>query len=149
MVRTTRFDAVDYLDTEERQVAYIAAALESGDADFARDALGLVARARGMAGIAKDKDFMAEQILDTLNLPDCKIVLLDWSSHKEHRLENLVWINGDSSLKWRAALPQSTGPDCFVTMALDDDQLRANTMSGFAIWLDLQTGSALKALFTK
>jgi len=34
-------------------------------------------------------------------------------------------------------------------MALDDDQLRANTMSGFAIWLDLQTGSALKALFTK
>ena len=79
---------------------------------------------------------MAEQILDTLNLPDCKIVLLDWSSHKEHRLENLVCINGDSSLKWRAALPQSTGPDCFVAMALDDNQLRANTMSGFAIWLD-------------
>ena len=69
MGRTMRFDAVDYLDTEERQVAYIEAALESGDTDFARDALGLVARARGMAGIAKDKDFMAEQILDTLNLP--------------------------------------------------------------------------------
>jgi DNA-binding phage protein len=27
MRKTTRFDAADYLDTEERQVAYIAAAL--------------------------------------------------------------------------------------------------------------------------
>ena len=53
MPKTTRFDAADYLDTEERQVAYIAAALESGDADFVRDALGLVARARGMGGIAR------------------------------------------------------------------------------------------------
>jgi probable addiction module antidote protein len=53
MSKTTRFDAADYLDTEERQVAYIAAALETGDADFVRDALGLVARARGMGEIAK------------------------------------------------------------------------------------------------
>lgn len=53
MPKTTRFDAADYLSTEKRQVAYIAAALESGDADFVRDALGLVARARGMGGIAK------------------------------------------------------------------------------------------------
>ena len=46
MTKTTRFDAADYLDTEERQVAYVTATLESGDADFVRDALGLVARAR-------------------------------------------------------------------------------------------------------
>src|SRR5258707_2854475 len=52
MTKTARFDAADYLDTEELQVAYIAAALESGDADFVRDALGLGARARGMCGIA-------------------------------------------------------------------------------------------------
>jgi len=36
MAKTTRFDAADYLNTEGRQVAYIAAALESGDADFVR-----------------------------------------------------------------------------------------------------------------
>ena len=47
MLKTTRVDAADYLDTEDRQVAYISAALETGDADFVRDALGLVARARG------------------------------------------------------------------------------------------------------
>jgi probable addiction module antidote protein len=53
MPKTTRFDAADYLDNKERQVAHIAAALESGDADFVRDALGLVARTRGMGAIAK------------------------------------------------------------------------------------------------
>jgi hypothetical protein len=45
MTRTTRFDAADDLDSEERQVAHIAPALKSGDADFARDALGLVTTA--------------------------------------------------------------------------------------------------------
>ena len=51
--KTTRFDAAAYLDSEARQVAYIAMALESGEPDFIRDALGLVARARGMGEIAK------------------------------------------------------------------------------------------------
>jgi probable addiction module antidote protein len=45
MPKTTQFDAVDYLDSEERQAVYIAVALETGDADFVRDALGIVARA--------------------------------------------------------------------------------------------------------
>jgi probable addiction module antidote protein len=66
MVKTTRFDATDYLDTEERQVAYIAAALESGDADFVRDALGLVARARGMGGIAKKAGLNRESLYKAL-----------------------------------------------------------------------------------
>jgi probable addiction module antidote protein len=53
MIRTTRFDAAEYLDSEERQIAYVSAALETGDAGFIRDALGLVARARGMGQVAK------------------------------------------------------------------------------------------------
>jgi len=63
---TTRFDAVDYLDTEARQVAYITAALESGDADFVRDALGLVARARGMSEIAKNAGLNRESLYKAL-----------------------------------------------------------------------------------
>jgi len=47
-------------------VAYIAAALESGDADFVRDALGLVARARGMAGIAKKAGLNRESLYKAL-----------------------------------------------------------------------------------
>jgi probable addiction module antidote protein len=64
--RTTRFEAADYLDDEERQAAYIAAALESGDADFVRDALGLVARARGMSGIAKKAGLNRESLYKAL-----------------------------------------------------------------------------------
>ncbi|PSJ56502.1 addiction module antidote protein [Kumtagia ephedrae] len=51
-METTRFDAAEYLDTPELQAAYITAALETGDLAEVRDAIGLVARARGMADIA-------------------------------------------------------------------------------------------------
>lgn len=66
MVKTTRFDAADYLHTEKRQVAYIAAALESGDADFVRDALGIVARARGMGEVAKNAGLNRESLYKAL-----------------------------------------------------------------------------------
>jgi probable addiction module antidote protein len=64
--KTTRFDAADYLTTGKRQAAYIAAALESGDADGVRDALGIVARARGMAGIAKSAGLNRESLYKAL-----------------------------------------------------------------------------------
>jgi probable addiction module antidote protein/putative addiction module killer protein len=66
MPRTTRFDAEDYLDSEERQVAYITAALETGDANFVRDALGIVARARGMGEIAKSAGLNRESLYKAL-----------------------------------------------------------------------------------
>ena len=66
MAKTTRFDAADYLDTENRQAAYIAAALESGDADFVRDALGIVARARGMGEVAKTAGLNRESLYKAL-----------------------------------------------------------------------------------
>ena len=65
-MKTTRFDAARYLDTEERQVAYISAALETGDAEFIRDALGLVARARGIAEVARSADLNRESLYRAL-----------------------------------------------------------------------------------
>jgi probable addiction module antidote protein len=66
MAKTTRFDAADYLDSKERQLAYITAALETGDPDFVRDALGLVARARGMGEIAKNAGLNRESLYKAL-----------------------------------------------------------------------------------
>ena len=66
MPKTTRFDAADYLDGEQRQVAYITAALETGDADFVRDALGVVAKARGMGEIAKSAGLNRESLYKAL-----------------------------------------------------------------------------------
>jgi probable addiction module antidote protein len=66
MIATTRFDAAEYLDTIERQAAYITAALETGDPEFVRDAIGIVARARGMAAIAKEADLNRESLYKAL-----------------------------------------------------------------------------------
>jgi probable addiction module antidote protein len=66
MLKTTRFNAAEYLNTGERQAAYITAALETGDADFVRDALGLVARARGIGRIAKSAALNRESLYKAL-----------------------------------------------------------------------------------
>ena len=64
--KTTRFDAADSLDSEARQVAYITAALETGEADFVRDALGTVAKARGMGEIAEIAGLNRESLYKAL-----------------------------------------------------------------------------------
>ena len=66
MPRTTRFDPAEYLASEDRQAAYITAALETGDADFVRDALGLVARARGMGKLARQAGLNRESLYKAL-----------------------------------------------------------------------------------
>ena len=66
MAKLTQFDAAEYLHNEERQVAYISAALETGDADFVRDALGIVARARGMGTIARNAGLNRESLYKAL-----------------------------------------------------------------------------------
>jgi probable addiction module antidote protein len=66
MTKTTRFDAAEYLDTPELQAAYISAALETGDPAFVRDAIGLVARARGMSEIARAAGLNRESLYKAL-----------------------------------------------------------------------------------
>ncbi|HEV7880391.1 addiction module antidote protein [Bradyrhizobium sp.] len=66
MIETTRFDAAEYLGTPVRQAAYITAALETGELEFVRDALRLVARAQGIAGIAKTAKLNRESLYKAL-----------------------------------------------------------------------------------
>lgn len=66
MTKTTQFDVAEYLDTTERQAAYITAALETGDPAFVRDAIGIVARARGMGDISKATDLNRESLYKAL-----------------------------------------------------------------------------------
>ena len=67
MIATTRFDATEYLDTPERQAAYITAAFETGDPAFVRDAIGIVARAHGMAETAKLAELNRESLYKALS----------------------------------------------------------------------------------
>ena len=66
MMKTTRFDAADYLTTRDAQIEYITAAYETGDPEFIRDAYNLVARARGMTRIAAETGLSRESLYKTL-----------------------------------------------------------------------------------
>ncbi len=65
-MRTTPFDAADYLGTRAAQVEYITAAYETGDPEFIRDAYNIVARARGMARIAQETGLSRESLYKAL-----------------------------------------------------------------------------------
>src|SRR5215472_12839375 len=52
-LKTTRWDAADYLETREDIAAYLDAVLEDGDSDLLKAALGDIARAKGMTEIAQ------------------------------------------------------------------------------------------------
>jgi probable addiction module antidote protein len=53
-LKTDIFDPAEYIDTQEAVAEYLAAAFESGDHAIIADALGVVARARGMSQLARD-----------------------------------------------------------------------------------------------
>ena len=66
-MRTTLFDAADFLRTREAQVEYITAAYETGDPEFIRDAYNIVARARGMSRIAEETGLSRESLYKALS----------------------------------------------------------------------------------
>ena len=65
-MKTRPFDPAAYLVTAEAQTEFIAAALETGDAAYVLDAIGVVARARGMAEIAAAADLNPKSLYRAL-----------------------------------------------------------------------------------
>jgi len=61
-ITVSRFDAADYLDSEEMIAEYLAAALEDSNQDVFLSALGDVAKVRGMAKIAKNAGLSCESL---------------------------------------------------------------------------------------
>ncbi len=61
-----KFDAADYLDDEETIAEYLTAALEDANPDVFLAALGDVAKARGMAAIAKGAGLGRESLYKAL-----------------------------------------------------------------------------------
>ena len=66
MVKTATFDAADYLNDEETIAAYLTAALEDPNPDVFLAAVRDVARARGMAQLAKDAGLGRESLYKAL-----------------------------------------------------------------------------------
>ncbi len=60
------FDAADYLDSEETIAEYLTAIMEEDDPDLLLAAIGDVAKARGMAQIARDTGLGRESLYKAL-----------------------------------------------------------------------------------
>ncbi len=61
------FDPAAYLDDDIAVATYMSDALETADAAFITDALGVIARARGMSQVAKDAGVSRESLYRALS----------------------------------------------------------------------------------
>lgn len=66
-LKTRKWDAANYLKTPEDVVAYLDAALEDGDPELLKLALGNIARAKGMTEIAKKAGVQRESLYKSLS----------------------------------------------------------------------------------
>lgn len=66
---TTRYDVAEHLRTPAEMAAYLEACLEEsgGDAAFVAKALGDIARAKGMAQVARDAGLSRESLYKALS----------------------------------------------------------------------------------
>ena len=87
-----------------------------------------------------------DDVIKSFDLAGGRVTLF---ANGNNRAENLVCLNADGSLRWRAALPANTLPDSFVDAVLEGDRARANTWSGWVIWFDCTTGAVRETSFTK
>jgi probable addiction module antidote protein len=60
--KTKPFDPAEYLESEEARAAFLNDAIESGDAKAIFRAIGVVAKAKGMAAVAKDTKLPRESL---------------------------------------------------------------------------------------
>lgn len=65
-MKYSKFDVVDYLDSEEAIAAYLSAVMEENDPDLLIAALGDIARARGIAKLAEDSGLNRESLYKAL-----------------------------------------------------------------------------------
>jgi len=66
-IKTRPFDAAEYLESERDMSAYLEAALEEGEPALVARALGAIARARGMADVARATGLRRESLYKALS----------------------------------------------------------------------------------
>lgn len=66
-LKTRIFDSAEFLSSEEDMAAYLEAALSEGDPSLVVQALGAIAKARGMAQISKASGLRRESLYKALS----------------------------------------------------------------------------------
>lgn len=96
---TTRFDVAEHLRTPEEMAAYLEACFEEaqGDATFIAKALGDIARAKGMAQVARDTGLSRESLYKAL------------SGERSPGFDTILRVVGALGLTLHAQAPQKQG----------------------------------------
>jgi len=66
-LKTRKFDVAKFLETDQDIATYLSEALETGDAAYVAHAFGAVARARGMAKVARRAGLGRESLYKALS----------------------------------------------------------------------------------
>jgi probable addiction module antidote protein len=66
-LKTTPWDAADYFETPEDVASYLEAVFEDGDPASIADALGVVARAKGMTDVARETGLGRQSLYKALS----------------------------------------------------------------------------------
>ncbi len=67
MKNLTTFDVSQYLDSKEMMAEYLSQVLQDGDTNEILNAIGAIAKAKGMSQIAKDTGLGRESLYKTFN----------------------------------------------------------------------------------
>jgi probable addiction module antidote protein len=112
-LKTKKYDVADYLDSDEMIAIYLDAAFESGDTSRIAEALGDVARARGMTKIAKATGLAREQLYKTLSAegkPELSTVLKVMAAFGGGLRSNFPHAAGGRGSRRSKTSPQSVKP---------------------------------------
>ncbi len=102
---TTRFDVAEHLRTPEDMAAYLEVCLEEaqGDATFIAKALGDIARAKGMAQVAREAGLSRESLYKAL------------SGERSPGFDTILRVVGALGMTLHAKVPQKPGSRRSIT----------------------------------
>src|SRR5690349_17757048 len=87
------------------------------------------------------------EVLPLPNADACLVLLDPDAANTPFTFENLFKVGPDGRIEWKAQLPQSH--NCFVSVTICGDYVKANTWSGHRVEIDLATGQTRKVTFVK
>jgi probable addiction module antidote protein len=112
-LKTKKYDVANYLDSDGMIAVYLDAAFESGDTSRIAEALGDVARARGMTKIARATGLVREQLYKTLSAegkPELSTVLKVMAAFGGGLRSNFPHARGRPTVRRAKATSRSAKP---------------------------------------
>jgi hypothetical protein len=90
-------------------------------------------------------------VIDRIDLPDNagSLLLYNWMAEDVKDGRNLIRVDPEGNILWKASPPTTGTQDCFTRMRWDGQKLIANTMSCYLVAVAPHNGEVTVLHFTK